>query len=211
MTRFGFDERNPMILYSYRRCPYAMRARMALKYAGIEVEHREIELRNKPQSMLLASPKGTVPVLCMDGLVLDQSLDIMHWAISQSDPDGWGSADDAIAQAWIAKNDGPFKVLLDQYKYPNRFPELDQAPVLQEVLQIMLLPMEQSLQATQYLMGDTMTWVDVAIFPFIRQLSMVDANKFEQLPITAIKKWLAQHLDSELFHSVMHKHPVWRD
>ncbi|MBU3595168.1 glutathione S-transferase [Polynucleobacter sp. 86C-FISCH] len=200
-----------MILYSYRRCPYAMRARMALKYAGIEVEHREIELRNKPQSMLLASPKGTVPVLCMDGLVLDQSLDIMHWAISQSDPDGWGSADDAIAQAWIAKNDGPFKVLLDQYKYPNRFPELDQAPVLQEVLQIMLLPMEQSLQATQYLMGDTMTWVDVAIFPFIRQLSMVDANKFEQLPITAIKKWLAQHLDSELFHSVMHKHPVWRD
>lgn len=200
-----------MILYSYRRCPYAMRARMALKYAGIEVEHREIELRNKPQSMLLASPKGTVPVLCLDNIVLDQSLDIMHWAISQSDPDGWGSADDAIAQAWIAKNDGPFKVLLDQYKYPNRFPELEQAAALQEALQIMLLPMEQSLQATQYLMGDTMTWVDVAIFPFIRQFSMVDANKFEQLPITATKKWLVQHLDSELFQSVMHKHPVWRD
>ena len=200
-----------MILYSYRRCPYAMRARMALKYAGIEVEHREIELRNKPQSMLLASPKGTVPVLCVDDLVLDQSLDIMHWAISQSDPDGWGAADEIIAQAWIAKNDGPFKALLDQYKYPNRFPELDQAVVLQEALQIMLLPMEQSLQATQYLMGDTMTWVDVAIFPFIRQFSMVDANKFEQLPIMATKKWLAQHLDSELFHSVMHKHPVWRD
>ena len=188
-----------------------MRARMALKYAGIEVEHREIELRNKPQSMLLASPKGTVPVLCVDDLVLDQSLDIMHWAISQSDPSGWGAADDTIAQAWIAKNDGPFKVLLDQYKYPNRFPELDQAAVLNEALQIMLLPIEQSLQATQYLMGDTMTWVDVAIFPFIRQFSMVDANKFEQLPISATKKWLAQHLDSELFHSVMHKHPVWRD
>ena len=200
-----------MILYSYRRCPYAMRARMALKYAGIEVEHREIELRNKPQSMLLASPKGTVPVLCLDNLVIDQSLDIMNWAISQSDPDGWGSADDAIAQVWVAKNDGPFKALLDQYKYPNRFPELDQAAVLQEALQIMLLPMEQSLQATQYLMGDKITWVDVAIFPFIRQFSMVDANKFEQLPIMATKKWLAQHLDSELFHSVMHKHPVWRD
>lgn len=200
-----------MILYSYRRCPYAMRARMALKYAGIEVEHREIELRNKPQSMLLASPKGTVPVLCVDDIVLDQSLDIMHWAISQSDPNGWGSADDAIAQAWVAKNDGPFKLLLDQYKYPNRFPELEQAAALQEALQIMLLPMEQSLQATQYLMGDTMTWVDVAIFPFIRQFSMVDANKFEQLPITATKKWLVQHLDSELFHSVMQKYPVWRD
>ena len=200
-----------MILYSYRRCPYAMRARMALKYAGIEVEHREIELRNKPQSMLLASPKGTVPVLCVDGIVLDQSLEIMHWAISQSDPDGWGAADGTIAQAWIAKNDGPFKVLLDQFKYPNRFPGLDQAAVLNEALQIMLLPMEQSLQATQYLVGDKMTWVDVAIFPFIRQLSIVDVNKFEQLPISATKKWLAQHLESELFQSVMHKHPVWRD
>ncbi len=119
-----------MILYSYRRCPYAMRARMALKYASIEVEHREIELRNKPQSMLLASPKGTVPVLCMGDTVLDQSVDIMRWAIQQSDPDAWGNADDTIAQAWVAKNDGPFKTLLDQYKYPNRFPELDQAAVL---------------------------------------------------------------------------------
>ena len=200
-----------MILYSYRRCPYAMRARMALKYAGIEVEHREIELRNKPQSMLLASPKGTVPVLCMDGLVLDQSLDIMHWAISQSDPDQWRSADDAIAQAWIEKNDGPFKVLLDQYKYPNRFPELDQAAVLQEALQIMLLPMEKSLQNSQYLLGEKMTWVDIAIFPFIRQFSMVDLKKFDDLPIPAVKKWLAQLLESELFHSVMYKYPVWRD
>lgn len=200
-----------MILYSYRRCPYAMRARMALRYAGIDVEHREIELRNKPQSMLLASPKGTVPVLCIGDVVLDESLDIMRWAISQSDPDGWGSADDAIAQVWIAKNDGPFKVLLDQYKYPNRYPELDQAVVLNEALQIMLLPMEQALQVTQYLMGDKLTWVDVAIFPFIRQFSMVDAKKFEQLPIPAVKKWLAQLLESELFQSVMHKHPVWRD
>lgn len=200
-----------MILYSYRRCPYAMRARMALRYAGIDVEHREIELRNKPQSMLIGSPKGTIPVLCVGDLVLDQSLDIMHWAISQSDPDQWRNADDAIAQAWTAKNDGPFKVLLDQYKYPNRYPELDQAVVLNEALQIMLLPMEQALQVTQYLMGDKLTWVDVAIFPFIRQFSMVDAKKFEQLPIPAVKKWLAQLLESELFQSVMHKHPVWRD
>lgn len=200
-----------MILYSYRRCPYAMRARMALRYAGIDVEHREIELRNKPQSMLLASPKGTVPVLCVDDLVLDQSLDIMHWAISQSDPDKWRNADDAIAQAWIEKNDGPFKVLLDQYKYPNRFPALDAEAVLNEILQIMLLPMEKSLQNSQYLLGEKMTWVDIAIFPFIRQFSMVDAKKFEQLPISATKQWLALLLESELFHSVMHKHPVWRD
>ena len=199
------------ILYSYRRCPYAMRARIALKYAGIEVEHREIELRNKPRSMLLASPKGTVPVLCIGDLVLDQSIEIMRWAINQSDPDGWGEVDEAIAQAWIAKNDGPFKVLLDQYKYPNRFPELNPESVFDEALQIMLMPMELALQKAAYLLGNKMTWVDVAIFPFIRQFSMVDPKRFEQLPTNALKAWLGQRLESELFNAVMHKHTVWLD
>ncbi|MBU3538626.1 glutathione S-transferase [Polynucleobacter sp. UK-Gri1-W3] len=199
------------VLYSYRRCPYAMRARMALKYAGIDVEHREIELRNKPQSMLLVSPKGTVPVLCLDDAVLDQSLDIMLWAIEQSDPDGWIDVDDAIAQAWIEKNDGRFKVLLDQYKYPNRFPELDPQAVLDGALEWMLLPMERSLQNSQYLLGNKMSWVDIALFPFIRQFSMVDANQFEQLSLPATKRWLTQHLESELFNAVMQKHPVWQD
>ena len=198
-------------LYSYRRCPYAMRARMALKYAGIQVEHREIELRNKPQSMLQLSPKGTVPVLRMDNLVIDQSLDILHWALQQSDPHGWKEVDESIANSWIEKNDGPFKTLLDQYKYPNRFPELDPEAVLDEVLQVMLIPMEQVLQNFQYLMGNRLSWVDVAIFPFIRQFSMVDPNKFEQLPIPAVKKWLNQQLESELFDSVMQKHPTWKD
>ena len=190
------------ILYSYRRCPYAMRARMALKYAGIELEHREIELRNKPQSMLDVSPKGTVPVLLVDQLVLDQSLDIMRWAIEQSDPDGWSNIDNEIAQAWIEKNDGRFKALLDQYKYPNRHPDLDPEAVLDEALQLMLLPMEKALQHSQYLLGNKMTLVDVAIFPFIRQFSMVNQSKFDQLPIPATRKWLAQHLQSELFNAV---------
>ncbi|MBU3615873.1 glutathione S-transferase [Polynucleobacter sp. JS-Polo-80-F4] len=199
------------ILYSYRRCPYAMRARMALKYAGIVIEHREIELRNKPQSMLQASPKGTVPVLCLDDVVLDQSLDIMHWAIKQSDPYGWKNVDDEIAQAWIDKNDGRFKTLLDQYKYPNRFPEMEPEAVLDEALQMMLMPMETALQHSQYLLGEKISWVDVAIFPFIRQFSMVDAKRFEEFPIPAVNKWLTQHLDSELFNTVMQKHPVWLD
>ena len=184
---------------------------MALKYAGIEVEHREIELRNKPQSMLQASPKGTVPVLCMENAVLDQSLDIMRWAIEQSDPNSWKNADDAIAQAWIDKNDGPFKVLLDKYKYPNRFPGLDQEAVLHEAMEWMLLPMETALQSSQYLMGNQMSWIDIAIFPFIRQFSMVDLNRFAQLPVPAVKAWLTQHLESDLFNSVMQKHPVWLD
>ena len=122
-------------MYSYRRCPYAMRARMALKYAGVDVEHREIELRNKPQSMLQASSKGTVPVLCIGDSVLDQSIDIMLWAIERSDPDDWGDVDDASTQDWINKNDGRFKTLLDQYKYPNRFPELNQEEVLHEAVE----------------------------------------------------------------------------
>ncbi|MBU3628718.1 glutathione S-transferase N-terminal domain-containing protein [Polynucleobacter sp. AP-Reno-20A-A9] len=199
------------ILYSYRRCPYAMRARMALKYAGIQVEHREIELRNKPQSMLQISPKGTVPVLCINDLVLDQSLDIMRWALQQSDPHGWTDIDESIAKAWIEKNDGPFKILLDQYKYPNRFLELEPEAVLDEALQLMLFPMEQALQQSQYLLGSRLTWVDIAIFPFIRQFSMVNPNRFEKLPIPAVKRWLTERLESELFDSVMQKHPIWKD
>ena len=211
MARLGLDERNSMILYSYRRCPYAMRARMALKYASIEVEHREIELRNKPQSMLLASPKGTVPVLCMGDTVLDQSVDIMRWAIQQSDPDAWGNADDTIAQAWVAKNDGPFKVLLDQYKYPNRFPDLNQEEVLNSAIELMLKPMESSLQSNKYLMGNKISLVDVAIFPFIRQFAAVNPQRFEELPFPLVKAWLNQHLESDLFNSVMDKYPTWID
>lgn len=199
------------ILYSYRRCPYAMRARMALQYAGIEVEHREIELRKKPQSMLQVSPKGTVPVLCVDELVLDQSIDIMKWAIGISDPEGWGDVDDAIADSWVQKNDGPFKVLLDQYKYPNRFPELDQEVVLNEALQSLLIPIEQSLQGSLYLLGNKLTWVDIALFPFVRQFSMVDLKRFEALPLPQTRRWLTERLESELFAAVMHKHPVWSD
>ena len=197
------------ILYSYRRCPYAMRARMALKYAGIEIEHREIELRNKPQSMLELSPKGTVPVLCIDHLVLDQSLDIMRWAIEQFDPDGWGNVDDEIAQAWIGKNDGPFKTLLDQYKYPERHPHLNQEKVLQSIGDLMLIPMENALESSAYLLADKISWVDVALFPFIRQLSRVDLKRFEQLPLPSTKMWLERFLDSQLFQSVMQKYPAW--
>jgi len=199
------------ILYSYRRCPYAMRARMALQYAGIKLEHREIELRNKPQSMLLASPKGTVPVLCVDGQIMDQSLDIMHWAIAQSDPDKWGDVDEHKALLWISKNDGPFKKLLDQYKYPNRYPELIQEEVLGAVEELMLKPIETALQTSQYLLGSKMTWVDVAIFPFIRQFSMVNPQRFERLPYPLVKQWLNQHLESDLFKSVMDKHPNWHE
>jgi glutathione S-transferase len=184
---------------------------MALQYAGVQLEYREIELRNKPQSMLRLSPKGTVPVLDVDGLVLDQSLDIMRWALKVSDPDGWNILDENIAQVWIEKNDELFKNLLDQYKYPNRYPNINQATVLDDVIALMLKPMERELESSQYLLGNKMTWVDVAIFPFIRQFSMVDQKKFEELPFPQIKKWLNEQIESELFVTVMGKHPIWRD
>jgi glutathione S-transferase len=184
---------------------------MALKYAGVTVEHREIALRDKPKSMLLASPKGTVPVLCIDEGVIDQSLDIMRWALDQSDPDGWNNVDQRIAQGWVEKNDGPFKKLLDQYKYPNRFPDLNQDDVLNEACGLMLKPIESALQANAYLMGDKITWVDVAIFPFIRQFSMVNPELFSRMPFPLTKAWLHQQLESRLFEAVMEKHPTWID
>ena len=184
---------------------------MTLKYASIEYEHREIEFRNKPQSMLLVSPKGTVPVLCIDGLVLDQSVDIMRWALEKADPDDWRRVDESISQPWIQRNDGPFKTLLDQYKYPNRFPDLNQKDVLNGAIDLMLDPMDNMLRSSTYLLGNKISWVDVAIFPFIRQFAAVNPRRFEGLPFTSLKKWLNQHLESELFNSIMNKHPVWID
>jgi glutathione S-transferase len=184
---------------------------MALKYSGVSVEHREIELRNKPQSMLTVSPKGAVPVLCADGMVLEQSLDIMRWALEQSDPDGWRLVDATRSQGWIEKNDGPFKTLLDQYKYLNRYPDLNEGVLLSEASALMLKPMEESLQSSQYLLGNKISWVDVAIFPFIRQFSMVNPQQFESLPFASTQKWLQQFMDSQLFQSVMQKHPAWTD
>ena len=184
---------------------------MTLKYAGIQVEHREIELRNKPQSMLMASPKGTVPVLIVDDLVLDQSVEIMRWALQQSDPDNWGAMDEVAAQIWIERNDGPFKVLLDQYKYPNRHPNLNQGDVLNAAIALMLKPLDEALDSNQSILGKQQHWIDVAIFPFIRQFSMVNPRQFEQLPLPALKNWLTKHLQSELFNSVMSRHPVWTD
>lgn len=184
---------------------------MTLKYASIEYEHREIEFRNKPHSMLKVSPKGTVPVLCIDDLILDQSLDIMRWALEKADPDDWRGVDESISQAWVDRNDGLFKVLLDQYKYPNRFPELKQGDVLNGAIDLMLDPMDNTLRSNEFLLGSKMSWVDVAIFPFIRQFSAVNPQRFEDLPLTSLKQWLNRHLESELFNSVMNKHPAWID
>ena len=132
------------VLYSFRRCPYAIRARMALRYAGVPVDIVEVALRQKPAELLAASPKGTVPVLVTpDGAVIDQSLDIMQWALRQSDPDGWlGAGSAGEADRWIALNDGVFKPLLDRYKYAARHPELTTAEHRSHALDAMICPMQ---------------------------------------------------------------------
>jgi len=184
---------------------------MALKYAGIDFQLREISLKDKPASMLQASPKGTVPVLLLGTQVLEQSLDIMHWALSQSDPSGWLSVDQTLARAWVEKNDGPFKKLLDQYKYPNRHPQLNTQNVLDSAVELMLSPMEQALSTQPYLMGEHLSWVDIAIFPFIRQFSMVNPDQFKSLSLPKLQHWLSERINSKLFQSVMEKYPTYTD
>lgn len=195
------------ILYSYRRCPYAMRARMALRYAGIEVEIREIALRDKPQHMLAVSPKGTVPVLVLDnGEVLDESLDIMAWALAQNDRDGWLTGNPLYPEL-IAENDGSFKRALDQYKYAIRFPE-QPAETYRQQGEVFLARLEALLARHSYLLGEKITQADIAIFPFIRQFSMVDAEWFASSPYPRLRNWLTSLMASDLFISVMQKHPT---
>lgn len=199
---------NP-VLYSYRRCPYAMRARMALKYAGIAVEIREISLKDKPKSMLEVSPKATVPVLILqDGTVLEESRDIMRWALQHSDKAGWLGVDSEHLQMLIAENDGSFKQALDKYKYAIRFPE-QPAETYRAQGEVFLQKLEALLSQTKYLLAEHVSMADIAIFPFVRQFSGVDAAWFETAPYPKLKAWLNSLIESELFVSIMEKQPTY--
>lgn len=197
------------VLYSFRRCPYAIRARMALCYADVEVAVREVALRDKPQALYAISPKATVPVLQLaSGEVLDQSLDIMLWALRQSDPDGWLVAGDlAQAQSWIALNDGPFKLLLDRYKYSQRHPESSLQAHRERALDALLYRLDDQLRTSAFLLGPTNSYADVALFPFVRQFALVDKPWFDAMPLPGLQRWLSAWLGCALFASVMHQAP----
>jgi glutathione S-transferase len=200
------------ILYSFRRCPYAMRARLALYASGVAVELREVTLRDKPSSMLEASPKGSVPVLVLPGgRVIDESWDIMHWALQQHDPDGWLGGNSVYIDAAIPlvnENDTAFKTNLDRYKYADRYPEHPQI-YYRCAAESFLQQLECLLGTTRFLLGDVMSIADVAIFPFIRQFSEVDKCWFAQAPYPLLRRWLEIFLSSEDFSAVMKKYPVW--
>ena len=195
------------VLYSFRRCPYAIRARMALRNAGVAISIHEVALRQKPAELLAASPKGTVPVLVTTGgEVIDQSLDIMRWALQQNDPDGWLRAGTPqAAQRWITLNDNTFKPLLDRYKYAESHPEMSVAEHQVHALDAMLRPMEVQLQQTRWLLGPQISIADVALFPFVRQFAGVDKAGFEGLALPAVQAWLQTWLNSSLFDAVMEK------
>jgi glutathione S-transferase len=198
------------LLYTYRRCPYAMRARMALLEAGIGFDAHEIVLRDKPPELLALSPKGTVPVLLLpDGRVIEQSLDIMRWAFEGRDHAGWWSRAQAPDnQALIACNDGPFKQHLDRYKSPQRHPEGDPAAERGQAVACLLQPLEQRLARAPWLGGDAPCAADVAIFPFVRQFRAVDAGWFDAQALPATQRWLKDWVEGERFAQCMRKLPA---
>ena len=198
------------ILYSFRRCPYAMRARMGLRLANISWEHREVDLKNKPAHMLELSPKGTVPVLLLeDGTLIDESLDILIWALESADAAHIHSPQREEMLALIQENDSDFKANLDRYKYPTRYEDVTDPNLHRANCEAYLSKLNKHLEDNPYLFGPELSFADIAIFPFIRQFSRVESEWFQSLPYPHLQGWLARMMDSELFLSIMAKHPIW--
>jgi glutathione S-transferase len=178
---------------------------MALIYAGIPVEIRDVELKNKPQHLLDISPKGTVPVLqLVNGVVIEESLDITRWALAQYDPEHWLRVS-VEADKLIQWNDGDFKQCLDRYKYADRYPDFSQAFYRQQA-EVFLTELETRLTGSRYLCGNKFSLADVAIFPFIRQFAGVDSDWFRGSTYPALNKWLEAILATALFGRVMAKY-----
>lgn len=194
------------ILYSFRRCPYAMRARLAVMVSSTTCELREVKLAAKPAEMLAASPKGTVPVMVLpDGAVIDESIDIMRHCLARNDPEGWLERDDA---ALIAANDGPFKHDLDRYKYPDR--HASDALSHRESGLAFLRELDARLAGQGQLCGTERGLVDMAVMPFVRQFAAVDRAWFDAQAVPHVQAWLAGHVSSGLFESVMLRLPPWQ-
>lgn len=194
------------VLYSFRRCPYAMRARLALVASGTTCELREVKLSAKPAELLAASPKGTVPVMVLPGgEVIEESLDIMRWSLARRDPLGWLERDDP---ALIAASDGPFKHDLDRAKYPQRH-DSDAAVHRLRGLEF-LHELEARLAANGQLCGAEPGLADMAIMPFVRQFAAIDPAWFAAQSLARVQAWLAGHVGSDLFAAIMVRVPPWR-
>lgn len=197
------------ILFSFRRCPYAMRARMALLVSETPVRLREVVLRDKPEEMIEVSPKATVPVLLPEeGRVIDESLAIMIWALERNDPHDWLDNKQASLDL-IREADSGFKDNLDRYKYPTRYEGVD--PVEQRDAGLVFLrKLDEMIAPHGQLLGAEPRLADYAIFPFVRQFANTDRAWFDGLPLPALQKWLEGHLTSDLFATTMTKYPQWK-
>lgn len=203
------------VIYSFRRCPYAMRARLALLASEQICEHREILLRDKPATMLALSPKGTVPVVWLpDGRVLDESLDVMNWTLHNNDPLGWleyTSSEILLATKLIEENDGPFKHHLDRYKYADRY-EKENLTLHRDGCLENLEKLNAQLCGNDWLFGAEARMVDYAILPFIRQCRIANSDWFDaQNQLEDLHRWLQNFLTSDIFNIAMHKYDVWND
>ena len=199
-------------LYSFRRCPYAMRARLGILFAELQVELREITLKNKPPQMLVISPKGTVPVLqLLDGTVIEESREIMTWALAQQDSQGLLNAETLLeANALIDKNDNEFKYWLDRYKYADRHIEMSQTKYRQKG-EVFLQLLEELLTKNPYLLGKSVTLADIGIMPFVRQFAHVNRDVFYDLPYPNLQRWLQDWLSHPLFLQAMTKFQPWQE
>jgi glutathione S-transferase len=197
------------ILWTFRRCPYAMRARLAIMSSGIKVELREILLRDKPSAFLETSPTATVPSLRVGDLVLDESADIMVWALDQCDPQ---RLLDMPKEGWslIETNDGPFKTALDHTKYASRFPELD-AGAERDKAATFLHKLDQRLKGQNWLFGDRPTIADQAILPFVRQFANTDRDWFDAQVWPDLISWLNCFTKSAAFAQIMIKYLPWSE
>ena len=192
-------------LYTYRRCPYAIRSRLALHQANIDYESIEISLKDKSSEFLALSPKGTVPVLVdVNGEVIEESLEIMLWALNQNDPACWLLNDENTSRTLIDENDLNFKKNLDRYKYADRFPEHSKEYYRSEC-EIFLNLLNDKLQSNNYLMVERISLADAAIFPFVRQFSLVDEDWFLNSKYQELKKWLHNLINTQMFQEVMRK------
>tara|TARA_B100001175_G_C19337034_1_gene555478 strand:- start:213 stop:863 length:651 start_codon:yes stop_codon:yes gene_type:complete len=199
------------ILYSFKRCPYAMRARLALKLANIQCELREVRLNNKPKHMLEVSPKGTVPILILEDKIIDESIEIINWVLDQNNifKDNISSEQIKITEQIIDIFDNKFKYHLDRYKYSNRYENADKKFHQKECLDI-LIDLEKVISDGNWFFGNELNKLDISILPFLRQFRIADPHWFDSLKqIPKIQKFLYNFLDSNLLNQIMFSYKVW--
>lgn len=196
------------ILWTFRRCPYAMRARLAIRSSGQKVALREILLKDKPAPFLAASPKATVPVVQDGDIVIEESREVMLWALGRNDPEGWLDMPQE-GHALIDTSDGPFKTALDHTKYAVRYPDRDEAEERAKAL-VFLTELNDRLTQSRFLMGSRRSLADMAILPFVRQFANTDRDWFDAQGLGPLTKWLDDFLASDRFRAIMTKYPPWQ-